>query len=119
MVNSKNDVEVDDSLWEVYYIYGKLMLEFHRRIKSTVERAKDEPELLKEMLDNLGLTYRLAFCKAMEVCNDIYDRHSTDTCFKKFMSALLGSKLKLKNIWDKLGYAEPTAYCEYFKKKRL
>ena len=35
LVNSKNDIEVDDSLWEVYYVYGKLVLEFHRRIKST------------------------------------------------------------------------------------
>jgi hypothetical protein len=56
------------------------------------------------MLDNLGLTYRLAFCKAMEVCNDIYEKHSTDTCFKKTMLAISGSKLKLKNIWDQLGY---------------
>lgn len=119
LVNENNDIEVDDSVWEVYYIYLKLLLEYHRRIKSTVEKIKDEPELHREMLDNLGLTYRLAFCKAMEVCNNIYDKHTTDTWFKKTMSALAGSKLKLKNLWDQLGYSEPTAYCEYFKKKRL
>lgn len=111
LVNQNNDIEVDDSQWEVYYVYIKLVLEYHRRIKSTIEKAKDEPELQKDMLDNLGLIYRLAFCKAMGVCNDIYDKHTTDTFFKKVLSALMGSKLKLKNIWDYLGYSEPTAYC--------
>jgi hypothetical protein len=31
-----------------------------------------DPYIKKDVIDNLGLMYRLAFCKAMEVCNNIY-----------------------------------------------
>ena len=75
LTNDENKGEVDRSEWEVYYIYCKLLIEYHSRIQSILVTYRKDKKAVEEINENLGLLYRLAFTKALYKANQTFTLH--------------------------------------------
>jgi len=114
--NEYNRDNTDRELWEIYYIYNKIIISFIKRIKGLYTVSRKETAYYTELDGNLGMLLRLMFLKALDMCNEMYYEHrEVRSMVPRLVSNFCNSdnENKLRTIWYYIGIDSPSGYFTY------